>query len=257
MNKQAEKVVSVSIDRIAVDETMQIRNELRSWKIQEYANCYQNDADMPPLIVGERGEGFVLIAGFHRLAALTRLGRTNADVIIVQENDVPEEMWPWLAVKTNLSHGLPLTAAEMRRAFRIYVETDQHTFVAVEERHGGRLRRKRCFKSYREIAKELGGSRTAMTIYNWMKEDFPEIAKRISKKDLGRDFRKGGPCKDDESRDNAIVKQIGTLIRKAVALAKVMKIDDPEGVIKGKLAEALSDVTDDRNVDVDNANDDF
>ena len=97
-----QQAISIPIAKIAIDESLQIRNDIAPWVVEGYKNKYRNEVEMKPLLVGERGEGYVLIAGFHRLAALKKAGYYHADVIIV---NAPQREWAWLAVESNLDHG--------------------------------------------------------------------------------------------------------------------------------------------------------
>ena len=68
-------------------------------------------------------------------------------------------------------HGLPLARRDVRRAFRAFVKAGCH--IAGDDVLGP------VYKSYREIAAELGGTRRHTTIYNWMREDFPRLARAM------------------------------------------------------------------------------
>ena len=105
----------------------------------------------------------VLVDGWHRLAALAALGRSEVEAEVV---DASEGQALWLASAANLAHGLPLKRKELRRVFGNYVKARQHT-------RGTRL------KSYRDIAQELGGVVTHTTVRNWMIKDHPRIAARM------------------------------------------------------------------------------
>jgi hypothetical protein len=72
----------------------------------------------------------------------------------------------WLAAQANLTHGLPLKPRDRRQVFRVFMGA-------------GRYRRDkgRGLKSLREIARELGGGTPHTTVRNWMRTDFPRVAR--------------------------------------------------------------------------------
>lgn len=118
-----------------------------------------------------------LVDGWHRVAAAIRRGEQIIDAVIT-DGTLREARW--LAASANLTHGLPLTRAEKRRAFNAYVETGQH-------RDGAR------YKSYGDIWRELAGiARTHSTIRNWMREDHPKVARAIARA-YNRDEPEGQP----------------------------------------------------------------
>jgi ParB-like chromosome segregation protein Spo0J len=89
-------------------------------------------ATWPPLTVSPTGDGaFVIIDGFHRWEAASRLGLDALPCRVVPDAGYPE------AFAANLSHGLPLSLAE-RKAFA--------RWLAVEE----------PWLSYRELARRSG-----------------------------------------------------------------------------------------------------
>jgi hypothetical protein len=82
-----------------------------------------------------------------------------------------------MAAEANLTHGMPLKNKELKEAFRAYVSTRQH-------RKGQR------FRSYREIASDLGGVKAHTTVRNWMKKMFPSVFRAM-----------GGWEEEDEDTD--------------------------------------------------------
>jgi hypothetical protein len=148
---------------------------------------------MPPIKVALIEDARVVVDGWHRLAALEKIGRYEVEGEIVKAT-AREALW--LAAQANLEHGLPLKSPEIRAAFRAYIRAQQHRGPR------GNL------KSYRQIAQELGGVRRYTTIRNWMKKDFRKIfdamggadplgATRRSHSGLRHDREEGtrrGPC---------------------------------------------------------------
>lgn len=156
---------TIRITDIVQNEALQVRNRVDQGTVKRYASVYACGNKMPPVQVAVVNDAYVLTDGWHRLAALEQLGRTDveAEVIPAKERDLA-----WLAAKANLAHGLPLKAKEYREVFRAFISSRQHLLENNE------------LKSYREIAQELGGQRHYSTIRNWMMKDFPKIASRMA-----------------------------------------------------------------------------
>ncbi len=119
----------------------------------------------------------ILIDGWHRVAAMERLGWRQAEAIVVKASKKEAR---WLAAQANLQHGLPLKTKEIRAVFRAYVKAGQHK------------KSKSDYKSYREMQKDL--NRPYTTIRNWMIKDFRHIAAKIGGDE---NFRGKGGLSDD------------------------------------------------------------
>ena len=150
------------------DPSFQVRRKLDKGIIERYAKVYESGNRMPPVEVVRVNDSYVLLEGWHRLAALEKLGRTRVRAIV---HDVSKREAYWIAARANLTHGLPLKRSEMREVFRKYIKARKH------RNKDGSLR------SYREIASDLGGSRSYTTIRNWMAKDFPKIFKEYADDD--------------------------------------------------------------------------
>lgn len=161
----------VSIASILCDPSYQVRQKIDPGTVRRYANIYRNGGTMNPVTIAKVNETVVLVDGWHRIAALESLGHHTVCAVVVEAT---EKEARWMAAKANMEHGLPLKASEYRNAFKAYIRAKQHL-----------LNRGR-FKSYRQIAQELGGQKNHTTIRNWMKEDFPKIAQQYR----GDDTRK-------------------------------------------------------------------
>lgn len=174
-----EALTTVSISDIVLRSDFQMRFKHDQGIIRRYATAYRQGANMPPLKVAKIGKALVLVDGWHRLAALESLEHSLADVEIIPCTNEREALW--LAASANLSHGLPLKAREMIPVFKAYIKAGKHRPYPD------------VFKSYREIAADLGGIVSYGTIRNWMKRYYPSIARRMSWKD---EPPKGDGCPD-------------------------------------------------------------
>ncbi len=165
---QEETLHEVSIADLLRDTRYQVRKKLDTGRVSSYRSSYAAEVDLGPIKVAHVRHALVLVDGWHRVAALESLGVDTVQAVVVKAT---EQEALWIAAQANLTHGLPLKSSEMRMVFRSYM------------RSGRYKQGRRSFKSYREIAVELGGSRHFTTIRNWMKKDFPKIAARYSSED--------------------------------------------------------------------------
>jgi hypothetical protein len=217
-----EKILRIPINGIVVDEELQVRDEIYPWKVQQYATAYLNEVHLPPVEVGQRGKGFILIDGFHRLAALKKIKAEVVEAVVTQE---PEDQWKWLAAKRNLSHGMPLRSSEIHNAFIVYMESQQYMH-----------KRGYALKKYREIAAELGGYRRHTTIRNWMIQEYPDVAKMIGDENIifgSKEKEK----KKDMTRET--VEQAEGALENALALVKTLDDEVARGQVIGKVEEVL------------------
>lgn len=89
-------------------------------------------ATWPPLLVAPEGNGqYVLIDGFHRYEAATRLGLAQVTCIVQDGAGYPD------AVAANIAHGLPLSRDDRKDAARWWTDREPNL-------------------SYREIGRRVG-----------------------------------------------------------------------------------------------------
>lgn len=170
------ETTTLPLEAVILDDSLQVRAKLDEGTVKRYAAAYDNDEEMPPVRVGRRGDGYILLDGWHRYKALQSIGASDLEAEILEGLEWDDMRWE--AAKANLKHGLPLKIQEIREVFRSYVKA-------------GKYRKGRSLKSYREIAKDLGGLRQHTTIRNWMQKDFPRIAKQFG----GGHYGQGGDHK--------------------------------------------------------------
>ncbi|MGC8669489.1 MAG: ParB N-terminal domain-containing protein [Chthonomonadales bacterium] len=121
MNEQTEvSVQAVPIRQIAVDVSLQPRvGGLDGAHVQELEEA---PAGWPPLVVVKQGAGYLLIDGFHRLAAAQNLGMERVAVRIVEAP--PDGDLRSLAFQMNAVHGKPLSLADRRAYARYLLQQD-------------------------------------------------------------------------------------------------------------------------------------
>jgi hypothetical protein len=165
MRKQQAPAVTqwVPVSSIVVSATYQMRNKVDPGTVRRYANVLKSGNDLPPITLAKINGVLHLVDGFHRLEAMT--GEEVEAVVI--ETTAREALW--LAASANLKNGLPLKTKELKKVFRSYIRARRHYWKSGE------------LKSYREIARELGGIRSYATIHSWMRKEFPKIAEQYTK----------------------------------------------------------------------------
>ena len=160
------------IDEIVVDDSLQVRHRLDLGTVQKYAEAYRAGVVLPAVKVALfEGTIPMLVDGWHRLAALRKLGIGTVEVEVVAQKATMREI-RWLAAEANTKHGLPLTRKEMENVFKAYVQAGKHW-------KKGRL------KPWREISRELGG-RSHNTIGSWFKKHFPKIYRNYQNEELSK-----------------------------------------------------------------------
>ena len=102
--------MKLSIGDIVIDDNLNVRDELDKDTIERYAECFDQ---LPPVVVFDIDDGYLLADGFHRVEAAKRLGRTDIDADVREGTRKDTEEYAALA---NLKHGKPLTRAERKEA---------------------------------------------------------------------------------------------------------------------------------------------
>lgn len=114
MNQKSE---SIDLDDIVLDERCQLRRVLTQEAVDEYAELYTDETDLPPLEVVDVDGDKLLIDGFHRLAAARQIGAGFVRVVVVEEADIDRAVW--LAAAANQGHGVRRSNEDKRNAVRM------------------------------------------------------------------------------------------------------------------------------------------
>ncbi|MCK1745915.1 ParB-like nuclease domain-containing protein [Bradyrhizobium sp. 139] len=158
----------ISIDRLVLDPTFQVRSKLNEQAIGQYREAYRLERELDPVRVAEVDGMLMLIDGWHRITALKRLGRPYVDAEI---EPMTRDDARWAASIANAKHGVPLSRQDHLNVFKNYIATERH--IKAKSLTGIK------YKSYRDIAAELPINRSHGTIRNWMTEHYPDIAKAM------------------------------------------------------------------------------
>lgn len=104
--------MKVAISNITVDPSIDIRERMDAPTIRAYSEVFDQ---LPPVVVFDTGQGYLLADGFHRISAAQLLGRSEVDADVRQGNreDALE-----FASYANATSGLRLTAEERRVGIR-------------------------------------------------------------------------------------------------------------------------------------------
>jgi len=217
--------LELPIASIVRDPVLQVRGKLDAGTIERYAAAYRTGNALPPVAVASVNGALYLTDGWHRLAALQKIGRDTADATVLEAPSLAEAAW--LAARANLAHGLPLKPRDRRQVFRVFMRA-------------GRYRRElgRGMKSLREIARELGGT-PHTTVRNWMRKDFPRIARQYGEGDE-HESQRGG------LRSAALFGSPKDTVMAAAeqALAAFAGVTDPEerGEVISRLARVVDEM---------------
>lgn len=107
-----DTVINTQTNQIVVDSSLQPR--VRGLDADHVRALQEAPEGWPPLLVVQRGDQYLLIDGFHRLAAAQNLGLDTVRVKVVPapaDGDLHA-----LAFSSNAAHGRPLSLSD-RRAF--------------------------------------------------------------------------------------------------------------------------------------------
>jgi hypothetical protein len=155
--------LSVSLSDIVEIPLLQVRRKgLNTDTVKRYANILMNNGTLPHPKAVPGGHGkFILIDGFHRVAAARMINQDCIDLEIVTGNITSHEELRVLAFEANAHHGLPLTPAEHRDWFKAYIKANRF------KKPNG------TSKSLREIGREFGIAHT--TVARRLQEHFPRL----------------------------------------------------------------------------------
>ena len=115
-------VHEIDLDRIHIDPDCQVRTQQNKQAVTEYAESMKGGARFPPVELFEDTDTgqFFIGDGYHRIAALSELGRKTATAHIHPGGKSAAIRH---ALEANQKHGVRLTSADKRRAISIAVKT--------------------------------------------------------------------------------------------------------------------------------------
>jgi hypothetical protein len=169
--KQSDPVgpFTMALSEVRRDPMYQVRDKLTPDNIKRLRTAYEHGTKVEPVLIAfvdDEALPFV-IDGHHRYAALEGIEIGTVEVVAIASS---KRQARWMAVQANLLHGQRLSTREMRGVFRTYITTRQHVLPQGDT------------QSYLEIGRTIGVKKS--TIYNWMRHDFPDIARRKGREDI-------------------------------------------------------------------------
>lgn len=215
---------TIELDRITRDWSLQVRGRMDDGAVARYAAAMEAGSEFPPVELGEVGSSLLLVDGWHRIEAARRVGRSR---ILARITAMTREEAQWGAAKANLAHGVPLTRRiERTNVFRAYVESGQH-------------RKKRGYKSYREMSEELLGLAGHTTIRHWMFKFFPRVARGMGNGETIGNTGAETPATDPDATNFPAAMQA---LADALNIARVLQSDELRYALAERSAEVLRDM---------------
>lgn len=143
-SNEHDGAIRVRIADLILDPRYQTRSRLNERATERYARLLRQGVEFPPIGVAIIDGRPCVFDGFHRVEAHALAGRTEIMATCREATEAEAETWAGCA---NHTHGLPLSAADARRAREKavsgYIKSRQH------------LRGRRGVKSLADIAREL------------------------------------------------------------------------------------------------------
>jgi ParB-like chromosome segregation protein Spo0J len=102
--------MKLNLTEIAINSVINVREALDNETIERYVESFDQ---LPPVVVFETDDTYLLADGFHRYEAAKKLRREEIEAEVKQGTRQDAEEYAALA---NLRHGKPLTRAERRKA---------------------------------------------------------------------------------------------------------------------------------------------
>lgn len=183
------KVELVKLADITLLPKFQVRSKIDPKTVNAYATAMKAGQEFQPVRLARiRGE-LVLIDGWHRYAARKKLAerskdkrerRTWSSIPATIEN-MTERDARWEAATANLTHGLRLGGKEKWRVFNTYMTTRRYL------KADGRP------KSSREMAADLKGALSHVSILKKIERHYPSVYDAMRKSEDAPKLFEGGP----------------------------------------------------------------
>ncbi len=215
--KDAQRV-DLSLDSIAFEDRISTRKRLDQAHINVLFNAIRAEADIGEPVIA-RVEGCLsVVDGFHRFAAMLRSETARANFLLLPgELTLDEARWVFAAL--NWKAQLKFSKAERKDGFKAYIRAGGHVRFATARGTPDR------YKSYREIAQELGLPKS--TVFRWISDNFPSLAEAMGDPDTADVTKKTRGERLFEARVQDIrrnAKQIANQGRASNELTEIAKV---------------------------------
>ena len=129
--------------------------------VTRYATMLRQGMTPPPISVGLLEGRPVVLDGWHRIEAAESVGQQEITAKLFKVT-LPEALR--IAATANLGHGVPLSRKDLRAALNKLLDGGAH-----KKRGGG-------YRTYKDLAADLGNTLSVSTVWAWVKRDRPRIA---------------------------------------------------------------------------------
>lgn len=112
--------ITAAVHGLVLEKRCQVRVAANQETVTEYARLYTEGAELPPVDAVEVDGKFVVVDGFHRVAAAVQAGRSFLEVAVVGRGTLEDAALA--ALGANRAHGLARSNADKRRAVMLALE---------------------------------------------------------------------------------------------------------------------------------------
>jgi hypothetical protein len=116
-------VRALKIAKLVRDPSIQPRTDLDKESIQQYADAMEAGAVFPPIAVFKIDKKFIVVAGWHRIAAAELRGLAEIRAEIIEDKTLRDAKL--FAIGDNSKHGVRLSNADKRRAVESLLQDDE------------------------------------------------------------------------------------------------------------------------------------
>lgn len=115
---------SFLLDDIHPSRKFQVRSQLLNHEqVERYAESMDHGARFPPVLIGQIGQAYYVLDGFHRLEAAKRNGRTEVRAKVAKMTARDATAY---AIDANVTNGLPFNYEDRETIFKQYCKAKLH-----------------------------------------------------------------------------------------------------------------------------------
>lgn len=111
----------VALDEFRIEEACQAREQIDPEVVDDYAELYRAEAELPPIECFDVDDALVVVDGFHRVTAAEKAGVGWLRCTVVGQGSIDDAIWR--ATGANQAHGLRRSNADKRKAVRLALES--------------------------------------------------------------------------------------------------------------------------------------
>ena len=115
---------SISLEDIHPGRKFQVRSQLLNHEqVHRYAESMAHGARFPPVLIGQIGQSYYVLDGFHRLEAAKHTGRTEVRARVAKMTARDATAY---AIDANVTNGLPFNYDDRETIFKLYCKARLH-----------------------------------------------------------------------------------------------------------------------------------